>query len=107
MGYGAAIVSASQQGPGDDRMKHQSIMVVIPPEMADHDECYTEVVEYVAACTGFNCIRGDQHCGDSVLCDTYFRDNKGNTWRGRLCEPPYPDGSRKYIVDLEKESAEP
>ncbi len=68
-------------------------MVVIPPQMSDRDECYKEVMEYVAACIGFDCIRED-----------YFRDDKGNIWRGRLCYPPYPDGSQKYIVDIESEA---
>ena len=85
-------------------MAHRSIMVVIPPEMSDSDECYVEVIGYVAACTGFGCIHNDQGDGDDISCDAYFKDDKGNVWHGQLREPPYPDGSRKYIVDLAEEA---
>jgi len=85
-------------------MTCQNIMVVIPPGMSDYDGCYGEVVEYVAACAGFECIRGNPDDEDGVSCDSYFRDDKGNIWHGRLCDPPYPDGSQKYMVDLERES---
>lgn len=84
-------------------MTSQSIMVVIPPEMSDCDECYSEVVEYVAACTGFNCMDyDDQQERDSVSCSAFFEDDKGNVWYGQLHSPPYPDGSRKYIIDRER-----
>ena len=87
-------------------MTRQSIMVVIPPGMSDYDECYGEVVEYVGACAGFDCIRDNPDGEDSVSCDAYFRDDKGNIWHGQLCNPPYPDGSQKYIVGLEKKAGQ-
>jgi hypothetical protein len=86
-------------------MTHQIITVIIPPEMSDYDDCYTEVTEYVAACTGFNCIPGgDLHSCDRISCDAYFEDDKGNIWHGQLDDLPYPDGSQKYIVGLEKKT---
>lgn len=87
-------------------MMYRSIMVVIPPGMSDDDGCYGEVVEYVAACAGFDCIRESPDGEDSVSCDAYFRDDKGNIWHGQLHNPPYPDGSQKYIVDLEKKAGQ-
>lgn len=83
-------------------MTKQNIMVVIPPEMSDRDECYSEVVEYVAACTGFSCMPDDPQERDSVSCGAFFEDNEGNIWYGQLHSTPYPDGSRKYTIDREK-----
>lgn len=87
-------------------MTHQGITVIIPPEIQDYDECYSEVVEYVAACTGLNWIRDDLHAEDSISCDAYFEDIKGNKWHGQLCYPPLPDGSQKYIVHRGNEAGE-
>lgn len=87
-------------------MTYRSIMVIIPPEMSDDDDCYGEVVEYVAACTGLNCMRDDLKVGDSVSCDAFFEDDNGNIWHGRLCYPSFPDGSQKYVIDLETRSPE-
>lgn len=88
-------------------MTSQNIMVVIPPEMSDHDERYSEIVEYAAACTGFSCVRDDLLYGrDSMLCSAYFEDDRGNIWRGQLHNPPYPDGSQKYVINLEKKAGE-
>lgn len=86
-------------------MTYRSITVIIPPEMSD-DDCYREVVEYVAACAGLNCIHDDPNGGDSVSCDAHFEDDKGNLWHGQLCYPSFPDGSQKYIVDLERGAEE-
>jgi len=99
-------LGVSQQEPEDEEMRRQSIMVVIPPGMSDDDGGYGEVVEYVAACAGFDCIRDNPDGEDSVSCDAYFRDDKGNIWHGQLCNPPYPDGSQKYIVGLEKKAGQ-
>lgn len=85
-------------------MKNKSITVIIPPEMSDCDECYGEVVGYVAACTGFDCMRDDSSDVDSISCDAYFEDDKGNIWHGQLCSPPYPDRSQRYVIDLEKKA---
>lgn len=87
-------------------MKNQSITVIIPPEMSDRDECYSEVVGYVAACTGFDCMHDDLDDGDIISCDAYFEDGKGNIWHGRLCSPPYPDGSQRYVIDLQRKMGE-
>lgn len=84
-------------------MIHQKITVIIPPEMSDYDDSYTEVTEYVAACTGFNCICDELlQVSDRISCESYFKDDKGNIWHGQLDDLPYPDGSQKYIVGLEK-----
>jgi hypothetical protein len=88
-------------------MIYRSITVTIPPEMSDYEDNYIEVTEYVAACTGFGCIRDETlHGGDRISCESYFEDNKGNLWHGQLDDLPYPDGSQKYIVDLEKKAGE-
>jgi len=87
-------------------MKYKSITVIIPPEMSDYDDSYTEITEYVAACTSFKFIDDHLHNNDRVSCDAYFEDDKGNIWHGRLGELPYPDGSQKYIVDFEKKAGE-
>ena len=87
-------------------MTHKSITVIIPPEMSDHDDSYTEVTEYVAACTGFDCIPDELHSLDRISCDAYFADNKGNTWHGQLDKLPFPDGSQKYIVHIVKIAGE-
>lgn len=86
-------------------MTNQSITVIIPPEMPDHDNSYAEITEYVAACTRFS-IRGDLHSVDKISCVAYFEDDKGNIWRGQLGNPPFPDGSQKYIVHIEKTAGE-
>ena len=83
-------------------MKNQSITVTIPPEMSDSDECYSEVTGYVAACTGFDLMPDELDDVDGISCDAYFEDDKGNIWHGQLHSPPYPDGSRKYVIALEK-----
>lgn len=87
-------------------MTSQNIMVVIPPEMLDCDERYNEIVEYAAACTGFSCMRDDLHGRDSMLCSAFFEDDGGNIWHGQLHNPPYPDGSQKYVINLEKKAGE-
>ena len=86
-------------------MTHQSITVIIPPEMSDYDDSYVQVTEYVAACTRFGCLRNDiaQSC-DRISCESYFMDDKGNIWHGQLDDLPYPDGSQKYIVCLERKT---
>jgi hypothetical protein len=86
-------------------MTYRSITVIIPPEMSDYDDSYSEVTDYVAACTGFNCKPDDDlHSCDRISCDAYFEDDKGNIWHGQLNDLPYPDGSQKYTVDLEKKA---
>jgi len=85
-------------------MEHQSITVIIPPEMSDYDDSFTEVTEYVAACTRLICKRDDLHSGERVSCESYFEDDRGNLWHGQLDDLPYPDGSQKYIVYLEKKA---
>jgi hypothetical protein len=102
----AAILNISHQESGDDTMIYRSITVIIPPEMSDCDECYKEVTEYVAACTGFGRIQGDADDEDSLSCEAYFVDDKGNIWRGQLSDLPFPDGSQKYTIDLEKKREE-
>lgn len=87
-------------------MKYKSITVIIPPEMSDNDNSYTEITEYVAACTSFMFIDDNLHNDDRISCDAYFEDNKGNIWHGHLGELPYPDGSQKYIVAFEKKAGE-
>jgi hypothetical protein len=84
----------------------RSITVIIPPEMSDSDECYRDVVEYVAACTGLGCSRNDLCSEDGVSCDAYFEDGKGSLWHGQLSYPPLPDGSQRYIVVFDKEVVE-
>jgi len=74
--------------------------------MSDYDDSYTEVTEYVAACTGFACMRKDLYGNDRISCESYFEDAKGNLWHGQLDDLPYPDGSQKYIVYLENKTGE-
>ena len=83
---------------------YRSIMVVIPPEMADCDERCTEIIEYVAACVGFDHMHNDLQQANSVSCEAHFQDDKGNIWHGQLYDPPFPDGSQKYMVDIEKKA---
>lgn len=85
-------------------MTNLSITVIIPPEMSDSDEYYSEVTGYVAACTGFECLPDDLSDGNSISCNAYFEDDKGNIWHGQLRSPPYPDRSQKYVIDLEKKA---
>jgi len=83
-------------------MAYKRITVVIPPEMSDCDDSYTEIIEYVAACTRFKNIHDDLDSVDMVACNAVFEDNSGNIWHGHLADLPYPDGSQKYMIDLEK-----
>lgn len=87
-------------------MAHKRITIVIPPEMSDYDDSYTEITEYVAACTRFKFIDDDPRSGDRISCETYFEDDKGNIWHGQLDDMPYPDGSQKYMINLEKKVEE-
>jgi len=87
-------------------MAHKRITIVIPPEMSDYDDSYTEITEYVVACTRFKFIDDDLRSGDRISCETYFEDDKGNIWHGQLDDMPYPDGSQKYMINLEKKVEE-
>ncbi len=87
-------------------MTRRSMMVVIPPEMSEDDECYRTVVEYVAACTGLGCAGDDPLTGDGITCEACFLDKEGSLWRGRLGAMPFPDGSQKYVVNLEKKAGD-
>lgn len=87
-------------------MAYQIVTVIIPPEMSDHDDSYTEITEYVAACTRFSCVPGDPHSIDRISCEAFFEDDKGNIWHGQLDNPPYPDGSQKYVVRMARKKDE-